>query len=94
MEYGPLVTDAPFCDSSRGLSQNIDILQFTPEEGINAFQESVARPPSPSRLTGQTRDEDMDTAINESEEALIPLDLIEAVNWKLEVCSLLLPFSR
>lgn len=94
MEYGPLAVDATFCDTSRGLSQqSLDILQFPPEERINDFQESTAIPLPASPLTletGQTKDEDMDAVAiinDESEEASIPLDSIEDVNWKLEVCS-------
>jgi hypothetical protein len=96
MEYESLVADTPFYNTSR---QSPDILQFPREEGINGFQESAARPLSPSSLTletGQSKDEDMDTAMtnDESEEASIPLDPIEDVNWKLEVCSLLQLFWR
>ena len=100
MEYGPLTADAPFYNTSRGLSQqSLDILQLPPEAEINSFQESRARLISPSPLTletSQTKDEDMDTVAiisDESEEAPIPLDFIEDINWKLEVCSLLPPFS-
>ena len=95
MEYEPLAADAPFYNASR---QSPDILQFHHEEGIDGFQASAARPLSPSPLTletGQFKDEDMDTTIanDESEEASIPFDLIEGVNWKLEVCSSLQPLS-
>ena len=95
MGYDPLVADAPFYNTSHDLSQqNLYILQ-SPQEGFHGFQESAAKPlsPSPSMLeTGQTKDKDMDTAaiiIDESEETPIPFDDIEDVNWKLEVCSLL-----
>ena len=94
MGYDLLVADAPFYNTSRDLSQqSLDILQ-SPQEGFNDFQESAAKPLSPSPLmleTDQTRDKDMDTAAiinDESEEVPIPLDSIEDVNWKLEVCSL------
>jgi hypothetical protein len=100
MEYGALAADTPFCNTFRGLSQqSLDISQIPPEEGMNGFQESAARPlsPSPLRLeTGQTKDEDMDTVAvidDESEEAPLLLDLIGDVNWKLEVCSSLQHFS-
>lgn len=93
MEFGPLAADVTFHNTSRGLpQQNPDILQFAPEEEINGFQESTARPLSASPLThepSQTRDEDMDAVIVtvETEEASIPFDSIEDVNGKLEVCS-------
>ena len=100
MGYDLLVADAPFYNASCDLSQQgLDILQSS-QEGFSGFQESVAKPlsPSPSMLeTGQTKDKDMDTAAiinDESEEAPISLDSIEDVNWKLEVCSLLRPFFR
>ena len=98
MEYGSLAADAPFHNTSHGLSQqSLDILQFSPEERINGFQGSGPIPLSVSALTldpGQAKDEDMDAAglinINdESEEASTPLDSIEDVNWKLEVCMLI-----
>jgi hypothetical protein len=99
IEYDLLVADAPFYNSSRGLSQqSLDILQFPSQEGFDGFQESAAKPLSPCPLmleTGQSKDKDMDTAAiinDESEEAPIPLDSIEDVNWKLEVCSLLRSF--
>jgi len=100
MEYDQLVADTPFYNTSRGLSQQgLDILQFPPQERFNDPLEFPANPLSPSPSMpekGQTKDQDMDTATNitdENEEALIPLDSIEDVNWKLEVCSLL-PFFR
>jgi hypothetical protein len=100
MEYDQLVADTPFYNISRGLSQqSLDILQFPPQEGFNGSQEFAEKPRSPNPLmleTGQTKDRDMDTATinDESEEAPIPLDSIEDVNWKLEVCSLLRLFFR
>ena len=94
MEYDQLVADAPFYNTSRGLSQqNLDISQFPPQEGFNGSLELAAKPLSPSPFVlekGQTKDQEMDTATvinDESEEAPIPLDSIEDVNWKLEVCS-------
>ena len=96
MEYDQLVADAPLYNTSRGLSQqHLDTLQFPPQEGFIGSQESPANQLSPIPLMlekGQTKDKDMDAAstINdESEEVLLPLDPIEDVNWKLEVCSLL-----
>ena len=97
MEYDQLVADAPFYNTSRGLSQQgLDILQ-SPQEEFNGSQESAAKPlfPNPLMLnTSQTKDKDMDTAIinDESEETAMLLDSIEDVNWKLEVCSLSLLF--
>jgi len=94
MEYSPLAVDSTFYNTSRDLSQqNLDILQFPPEDGINAFQESEARPLSASSLTfepGQAKDEDTDVIaiINEENEDTLLLDSIEDVNWKLEVCQL------
>ena len=90
MEFDQLVADAPFHNMSR--SQNLDILQFPPQEQLNDSQESPAKPLPPSPLMfekGQIKDQEMDTATtinDESEEALMPLDSIEGVNWKLEVC--------
>ena len=96
IECDQLVADAPFYNTSRGLSQqSLNTLQFPPQEGFDDSQEPAPEPLSPSPLMlekGQTKDMDMDTAsiINdESEEAPIPLDSIEDVNWKLEVCSFL-----
>ena len=96
MEYDQLVADAPFNITSRSLSQkNLDILQLPLQEGFNESQESPAKPLFLSPLIlekGQINDQEMDTATtinDESEEALMPLDSIEGVNWKLEVCLLL-----
>lgn len=89
MGYDQLVADAPFNNTSRSLSQqNLDILL---QEGFNDSQESLAKPLPLSPLMlekGQIKDQEMDTATtinDESEEALMPLDSIEGVNWKLEV---------